>query len=64
MIRKKVAKVKNRSDRRHERRKLSIRKKVSGTLVRPRLCVTKSNKNMFVQLVDDITNKTIMSSSY
>jgi large subunit ribosomal protein L18 len=61
MIRKKIGKVKNRSDRRLERRKLSIRKKVSGTSARPRLCVTKSNKNMFVQVVDDITNKTIMS---
>jgi large subunit ribosomal protein L18 len=36
-----------------ERRKMRIRKKVIGTAERPRMTVFKSNKQMYVQLVDD-----------
>ena len=39
--------------RRHRR----VRGKVSGTAARPRLCVTRSNSNIYVQFVDDTQNK-------
>lgn len=45
------------------RRKKSIRKKISGTPERPRLCVHKSNKNLYVQIIDDVEGKTICGVS-
>ncbi|MBF0493938.1 MAG: 50S ribosomal protein L18 [Candidatus Omnitrophica bacterium] len=42
-----------------ERRKTSIRKKVSGTAERPRMCVNKSLKNIYVQIIDDVQGKTL-----
>lgn len=41
---------------RHER----IRKKVSGSTERPRLCVLRSNKGLEVQLIDDVKNVTVL----
>ena len=43
--------------RRHKR----IRIKISGTAKRPRLSVFKSNLGMYVQLIDDIAGKTLIS---
>ncbi|MDB4617286.1 50S ribosomal protein L18 [Verrucomicrobiales bacterium] len=40
-----------------------IRKKISGTAARPRLAVHFSNKNVYAQLIDDVTGKTIASAS-
>jgi len=34
-------------------RTLRIRKKLRGNALRPRICVTKTNKHLFVQLIDD-----------
>ena len=45
--------------RRHRR----VRGKISGTPERPRLCVTRSNSNIYVQLVDDVAGKTICGVS-
>mmetsp|Transcript_12292 Transcript_12292/g.31023 ORF Transcript_12292/g.31023 Transcript_12292/m.31023 type:complete len:167 (-) Transcript_12292:197-697(-) len=36
-----------------------IRTKVSGTEERPRLCVFRSNKHMYAQVVDDVAQKTL-----
>lgn len=44
-----------------DKRKARIRRKVSGTAVRPRLTVYKSLKHMYAQLVDDTTGSTILS---
>ncbi|XP_031496637.1 50S ribosomal protein L18, chloroplastic-like [Nymphaea colorata] len=44
---------------RHER----IRKKVHGTPERPRLCVYRSNKHLFVQVIDDTKMHTLASAS-
>lgn len=60
-MRKPNGKIKSESCRKQLRRKLSIRKKVNGDAERPRVCVTKSNKNLFVQVVDDESNKTLFS---
>ena len=45
--------------RRHRR----VRGKISGTAERPRLCVTRSNSNIYVQFVDDVEGKTLLGIS-
>jgi len=42
---------------------LRIRKTISGSAERPRLCVFRSNKEIYAQLVDDLTGKTIIAAS-
>lgn len=46
-----------------ERKHLSIRNKISGTVERPRLSIYRSNTNMFAQLVDDVNGVTLVSAS-
>ena len=41
----------------------SIRKKIAGTAQRPRLSVYRSLKNIFVQIIDDVTGNTLVSAS-
>ena len=48
---------------RRQRIKYRIRKKVSGSVERPRLCVFRSNKNIFVQLIDDVKHVTLVATS-
>jgi len=48
---------------RRVRIKYRIRKKISGTADRPRMTVFRSNTNIYVQLIDDITGKTLVSAS-
>ncbi|WP_262733172.1 50S ribosomal protein L18 [Gaetbulibacter sp. NE] len=43
--------------------KSRIRKVVSGTESRPRLAVFRSNKEIYAQVVDDVTGKTIIAAS-
>jgi large subunit ribosomal protein L18 len=45
------------------RRHLRVRKRVSGTPVRPRLVVTRSARHMVVQVVDDTVGRTLASAS-
>ena len=45
------------------RRKRTIRKKIFGTSVKPRLSVFKSNKYIYVQVIDDEKGVTLTSSS-
>jgi large subunit ribosomal protein L18 len=45
------------------RRKKRIRKKISGVEAKPRLCVYKSLKEIYVQLIDDSSNKVITGAS-
>ena len=44
---------------RHER----VRKKISGTAERPRFCVYRSNKNIYVQVIDDTKGTTLFQAS-
>ena len=44
---------------RHER----VRKKISGTPEMPRLCVYRSNKSIYAQIIDDTKGITIVSAS-
>jgi len=48
---------------RRTRIKLRIRKKMSGTADRPRLAVYRSNKQIYVQVVDDLNRVTLLSAS-
>lgn len=43
--------------------KRRVRKSISGTAERPRMSVFRSNKQISVQIIDDITGKTIVSIS-
>jgi large subunit ribosomal protein L18 len=43
--------------------KRRVRKIVSGTTERPRLSVFRSNKQISVQIIDDVTGKTLVSTS-
>ncbi|HUR08618.1 MAG TPA: 50S ribosomal protein L18 [Nonomuraea sp.] len=45
------------------RRHFRLRKKVSGTSVRPRLVVTRSSRHIFAQVVDDLAGHTLASAS-
>jgi large subunit ribosomal protein L18 len=54
--------IKTRADRR-TRIKYRIRKRVHGTDARPRLSVFRSVTHMYVQVVDDMTGRTIASAS-
>ncbi len=40
-----------------------IRKVISGTQTKPRLAVFRSNKEIYAQVVDDVTGKTIAAAS-
>jgi large subunit ribosomal protein L18 len=43
--------------------KRRIRKQISGTGERPRMTVFRSNKQIYVQLVNDLTGETVVSAS-
>jgi large subunit ribosomal protein L18 len=48
---------------RRQRRKMHVRKHVSGTPQRPRLTVFRSHKNIYAQLIDDIAARTLVAAS-
>ncbi len=43
--------------------KTRIRGKISGTAERPRMSVFRSNKGIYVQVIDDLTGNTIVAAS-
>lgn len=55
------------NDLKHEkglaRRHRRVRGKISGTPERPRLCVTRSNSNIYAQVIDDVSHTTICGVS-
>ena len=46
-------------DRRHAR----VRRKISGTPECPRLCMYRSNTNIYAQIIDDVNGNTLVSAS-
>ena len=44
---------------RHQR----VRRKVSGTPERPRLCVFRSEKHIYAQIIDDVAGNTLVAAS-
>ena len=53
----------NDKDRKRLHRKVHIRKSLFGTADRPRLTITRSNKNISAQVIDDTEGKTLASIS-
>jgi large subunit ribosomal protein L18 len=45
------------------RRHFRVRKKISGTAVRPRLVITRSSRHITAQVVDDLEGRTLASAS-
>jgi large subunit ribosomal protein L18 len=45
------------------RRHVRVRSKIAGTEACPRLSVFRSNKGMFLQLIDDVSQKTLVSAN-
>jgi large subunit ribosomal protein L18 len=58
-------KMVKKTDRKMERtrRHIRVRRKISGTQDRPRLCVYRSNSNLYVQIIDDVAGNTLVSAS-
>lgn len=52
----------SRNDRRLKRH-ARVRKNVFGTPEKPRMCVYRSNKNISVQIIDDVNGNTLCSAS-
>jgi len=48
---------------RRTRIRMRIRKKISGTAEKPRLAVFRSNKQIYVQVVDDLQGVTLLAAS-
>jgi large subunit ribosomal protein L18 len=46
------------------RRKLRVRRKVHGTPDRPRLSVFRSNRGIYVQMVDDLAGRTLLAACH
>ncbi|NYI05917.1 50S ribosomal protein L18 [Allostreptomyces psammosilenae] len=46
-----------------KRRHIRVRKRVTGTPVRPRLVVTRSNRHLVAQVIDDVAGHTLASAS-
>jgi large subunit ribosomal protein L18 len=46
-----------------QRRQSRVRKKVLGTAERPRLCVFRSARHMYAQVIDDVNGVTIVAAS-
>ncbi len=61
-MRKPQFKIKSDTLARRTRRKLSIRKTLVGTAEKPRVCITKTNKHIRVQLIDDASGKTLLTA--
>jgi len=50
-------------DRKRFKRKVHIRKGISGTAERPRMTVFKSNRSLSIQIIDDTKGHTLASAS-
>lgn len=52
----------NRNEARRKRH-MRIRQRITGTGERPRLCVFRSNKHIYAQIVDDVSGCTLVAAS-
>ncbi len=50
------------NEQRRTKRKMSIRKKISGTSARPRVTVYRSNYRIYAQVIDDVNNVTVAAA--
>ena len=56
-----ISKIDRKATRR--RRHIRVRRKISGTAECPRLCVYRSNTNLYAQIIDDVAGTTLVSAS-
>ncbi len=49
--------------RKRGKRKMHIRKRITGTAERPRISVFRSNRHLYIQAIDDQEGKTLVSAS-
>ena len=45
------------------RKHTRVRRKISGTAERPRLCVFRSAKHIYAQVIDDVSGQTLVAAS-
>jgi large subunit ribosomal protein L18 len=50
-------------DRRRLKRRVHIRRRIAGTAERPRMTVTRSNRSLSIQIIDDVKGHTLASAS-
>ena len=48
---------------RYQRRRLRVKQKIRSNIDRLRLCITKSNRYLYVQIIDDSKGHTLVSAS-
>jgi len=58
-----IKKMKNKKELRRIKRHYRIRKNAFGTKTMPRMSVHKSNRNLYIQFIDDVSNVTLLSVS-
>mgnify|MGYP000364425678 FL=1 len=46
-----------------KKRQVRVRKKVTGSTERPRLCVFRSTKHIYAQIIEDVSGKTLVTAS-
>ena len=56
-------KIVNPRERKRQKRKVSIRKRITGTAERPRLSVFRSSKHIYAQAIDDTTGAVLAAAS-
>ena len=56
-------KIVNPRERKRQARKVSIRKRITGTAERPRLSVFRSSKHIYAQAIDDTTGAVLAAAS-
>jgi large subunit ribosomal protein L18 len=57
-----VLKKANKNENRLQRHK-RVRRKITGTTQRPRLCIFRSSNNIYAQIIDDTNRVTVISAS-
>lgn len=50
-------------EKRRQRIKYRIKKKLKGTAEKPRMCIYRSNKEIYAQIIDDISKKVLVAAS-
>jgi large subunit ribosomal protein L18 len=60
-MRKAIGKIRSNKLLSKYRRRLHLRSKLSGSALVPRVCFTKSNRNVYIQVIDDDSQNTLFS---
>ena len=54
----------NRRSRTRQRRSQRVRRQLKGTAARPRLTVSRSNRGIYAQVIDDLEGRTLVAASF